>query len=63
MRTTTMADEDEGTAQAMDVDGEPAAPRQIQRVSLDETNLIDDDDLQAALARSVATPPSRRSRR
>lgn len=51
MRTTTMADEDEGTAQAMDVDGEPAAPRQIQRVSLDETNLIDDDDLQAALAR------------
>lgn len=51
MRTTTMADDDEGAAQAMDVDGAPAAPRQIERVSLDETNLIDDDDLQAALAR------------
>ncbi|KPV75430.1 uncharacterized protein RHOBADRAFT_48436, partial [Rhodotorula graminis WP1] len=38
-------------AQAMDVDGAPAAPRQIERVSLDESNLIDDDDLQAALAR------------
>ncbi|GAA6048281.1 hypothetical protein JCM3770_006518 [Rhodotorula araucariae] len=51
MRTTTMGDDDEGAAQAMDVDGAPSAPRQIERVSLDETNLIDDDDLQAALAR------------
>ncbi|GAA5943917.1 hypothetical protein JCM3775_002277 [Rhodotorula graminis] len=52
MRTTTMGDDhDENAAQAMDVDGAPAAPRQIERVSLDESNLIDDDDLQAALAR------------
>ncbi|GAA5916417.1 hypothetical protein JCM8208_000912 [Rhodotorula glutinis] len=51
MRTTTMGDDDENSAQAMGVDGAPAAPRQIERVSLDESNLIDDDDLQAALAR------------
>ncbi|BGP39887.1 hypothetical protein JCM10450v2_003861 [Rhodotorula kratochvilovae] len=51
MRTLTMADDDEAAEQAMDVDGAPSAPRRIERVSLDESNLIDDDDLQAALAR------------
>ncbi|GEM07351.1 u4 tri-SnRNP-associated protein 1 [Rhodotorula toruloides] len=51
-RITTLVDEEEvpnGTA--MDVDGAPAAPKRIERASLDETNLIDDDDLQASLAR------------
>ncbi|GJN89245.1 hypothetical protein Rhopal_002224-T1 [Rhodotorula paludigena] len=52
MRTTTMGDDEpNGDGSAMDVDGGPAAPKQIQRQSLDETNLIDDDDLQASLAR------------
>lgn len=54
MRTTTLGDEADDAAaggDGMDVDGEPAAPRRIERVSLDETNLIDDDDLQLSLAR------------
>ncbi|POY74859.1 hypothetical protein BMF94_2132 [Rhodotorula taiwanensis] len=54
MRTTTLGDEPDDAAaggDGMDVDGEPATPRRIERVSLDETNLIDDDDLQLSLAR------------
>lgn len=35
----------------MDVDGASAPRKQIERVSLDDTNLIDDDDLAATLAR------------
>ncbi|BGP15980.1 hypothetical protein JCM10213_004797 [Rhodosporidiobolus nylandii] len=51
-RTTTLADEPDGDASsAMDVDGAPTAPKRIERVSLDETNLIDDDDLAVSLAR------------
>lgn len=51
MRTTTTRDEP-GDSNGIEVDGgEASAPRQIERVSLDETNLIDDDDLQLSLAR------------
>ncbi|GAA6002424.1 hypothetical protein JCM10207_001112 [Rhodosporidiobolus poonsookiae] len=49
-RTTTLGDEPEDGA-SMDVDGASSAPKRIERVSLDETNLVDDDDLQASLAR------------
>ncbi|GAA5871043.1 hypothetical protein JCM3774_005096 [Rhodotorula dairenensis] len=53
VRTTTLGDEPEETtdANAMDVDGGSAPPRQIERVSMDEANLVDDDDLQLSLAR------------
>ncbi|BGO94005.1 hypothetical protein NBRC10512_003638 [Rhodotorula toruloides] len=51
-RITSLAEDDEApNGAAMDVDGAPAAPKRIERASLDETNLIDDDDLQASLAR------------
>ncbi|GAA5977595.1 hypothetical protein JCM11641_006872 [Rhodosporidiobolus odoratus] len=49
-RTTTLGDEPEDAASSMDVDG-GAAPKRIERVSLDEANLIDDDDLAVSLAR------------
>lgn len=53
-RTTSVSaslgtDGDEGSNE-MQVD-EPAAPRQIERASLDSSNLIDDDDLAVSLAR------------
>ncbi|GAA5981683.1 hypothetical protein JCM10908_004565 [Rhodotorula pacifica] len=53
LRTTTTGDEPDETADAngMDVDGAPAPPRQIERASMDEANLVDDDDLQLSLAR------------
>lgn len=53
VRTTTLGDEPEDTADAngMDIDGTQAPPRQIERASMDEANLVDDDDLQLSLAR------------
>ncbi|GAA6027292.1 hypothetical protein JCM8097_002565 [Rhodosporidiobolus ruineniae] len=50
-RTTTLGDEPEADSASMDVDGAPSAPKRIERASLDETNLIDDDDLAVSLAR------------
>ncbi|GAA5845741.1 hypothetical protein JCM11251_007294 [Rhodosporidiobolus azoricus] len=50
-RTTTLADEPDADSSAMDVEGASSAPKQIERVSLDETNLIDDEDLAVSLAR------------
>ncbi|GAA5857471.1 hypothetical protein JCM8547_009290 [Rhodosporidiobolus lusitaniae] len=52
-RTTTLGDDEPAAADSasMDVDGAPAPRKQIERVSLDDTNLIDDDDLAATLAR------------
>ncbi|GAA5911034.1 hypothetical protein JCM6882_006753 [Rhodosporidiobolus microsporus] len=50
-RTTTLADEPDADSAAMDVDGAASGPKKIERVSLDETNLIDDEDLAVSLAR------------
>ncbi|GAA5911488.1 U4/U6-U5 snRNP complex subunit SNU66 [Sporobolomyces salmoneus] len=60
-RTTTLSSslstDDPSTSNSMQLDNEPSssssssAPRQIERTSLDSSNLIDDDDLAVSLAR------------